>query len=225
MVLCQALSIALLKCVIRTNLPSLWFCVLKMTKRLHTYTSTYHSFSFFQLWLKGYFLSTKEGLCVNCMWHNEESVTSIWHPSLKPNAGMDIKAILPFLPTGDTKLKSCVNSDSRTSDVWPRSARTQTQRDGLHCCTWGRGPTASCSSALSLCSWSRRSWMSEAGVSRIWTHNSTAHSNFKNTLEKWHHISRSHDGSACLSVRLRLIVKPIYTFLCMSWWRLIILVL
>lgn len=45
----------------------------------------------------------------------------------------------------------------------------------LRYCTWGRETKASRSSiaALNLRSWSRRNWMSEAGVSRSWTHNST----------------------------------------------------
>ncbi len=78
----------------------------------------------------------------------------------------------------------------------------RTWRDWLRYCTWGRETTGSRSSvaALSLRSWSRRNWMSEAGVSRSWTHNSTAHSHFTNTLDKLHHILIDISLSFCLSL-------------------------
>lgn len=57
----------------------------------------------------------------------------------------------------------------------------------LHYRTWGMTASLSSAAARNLRSWSRRNWMSEAGVSRSWTHNSTAHSYLS------HHLDQLYD--------------------------------
>lgn len=84
--------------------------------------------------------------------------------------------------------------------------------DWLHCCTWGMTASRSSVAACSLRSWSRRNWMSEAGVSRSWTHNSTAQ-----LLYQPFGLITSHID---LSVKLHLSLKQNHKDLSMRWWRL-----
>lgn len=68
--------------------------------------------------------------------------------------------------------------------------------------------------------------MSEADVSRSWTHNSTAHSYFTNTLDKSHHILMSRYHSVCLSVKSWIwSSNKFHKDLCVRWFHLIIFVL
>lgn len=106
---------------------------------------------------------------------------------------------LSFPSDGVVHLKFCsASKDRKPSKEWCRcSCAHSLKAFRLNNRTWGREATASRSSvvALILRSWSRRNWMSEAGVSRSWTHNSTANNYLTISLDKFTHIPMSHDRS------------------------------